>query len=345
MRWNAADLVGAAALVVGDIMLDEYWWGEASRISPEAPVPVVEVSRRSTVPGGAANAAAGVVALRGRALLAGVVGDDANGALLRTAAMNAGVQTDGIIVEAGRGTTTKSRLLAQGQHVVRVDVEHRAPPAPVTADHLAAYVQAALPGVDVVVLSDYGKGVVSPGLARTAIGLAAHHRKPVIVDPAGGDCAKYRGAAVVTPSVSELAAMVGRRVATDDDLLAAGAEASALLPGTDLLITRGAEGMWLMSASQIVLDIPTRARSVYDVTGAGDTVVATMAAALARRAPTRAAVVLANAAAGIAVGKPGTATVSLGELIREVPAELLRDTGRLLPFGSRDGGGGVQAQA
>jgi D-beta-D-heptose 7-phosphate kinase/D-beta-D-heptose 1-phosphate adenosyltransferase len=333
-----AGLAGAVVFVAGDLMLDEYWLGEVSRISPEAPVPVVEVTERSAAPGGAANAAVGLAALQARPLLAGLVGDDANGALLRSALLAAGVDPDGVLVEPGRQTTTKSRLLARGQHVVRVDTEHRAPVVPAVAGRLLAYVEATVPKVEVVVLSDYAKGVMSPRLARAAIRAASRHGKPVVADPAGPDYGKYRGVTVLTPSVSDLARMVGTEIRTGGDLRRAGIQVSTRLPGTDVLITRGAEGMWLMSESKVVLDIPAQARSVYDVTGAGDTVVAVMAVALAKGVPTATAVRMANAAAGIVVGKRGTAAVSLIELTRRVSNGLGRDAGLLVPADCRETG-------
>ena len=311
---SPAELRGAVVLVVGDVMLDEYLWGDVERISPEAPVPVVRVSHRTVAAGGAGNAAAGIVALGGRALLAGVIGDDISGTRLLDALGEAAVDHGGVRVDPGRVTTTKSRLIARGQHVVRTDSEDcSALPAEIE-DDLLAFVRESLAAADAVVLSDYAKGVLSPSLARTVIELATGNGRPVIADPTGGDYRKYRGATIVTPSVDEVAAAVHQRIHGDDDLVKAGLELAALLAGTHVLITRGAGRMWLMSDTGVVLDIPTRARSVYDVTGAGDTVVATLAVAMSRGVEIEAAIRLANEAAGIAVGKVGTARVSLAEL-------------------------------
>lgn len=313
----AGTLAGATVLVIGDVMLDEYLWGDVERISPEAPVPVVRVTRRSAAPGGAGNAAAGIVALGGHALLASVVGDDAGSTLLLTALRTAGVRADGVLTLPGRITTTKSRLIARGQHVVRTDSEDCSPLAAGTEEQLLAFAAAQLPFVDAVVLSDYGKGVLSAALAAAVICLATDRGLPVIADPTGSDYRKYRGATVVTPSVDEVAAAVRQRVRTTDDLVKAGQELVTQLGGTQVLITRGPDGMWLLSEAGVTLDIPTRARSVYDVTGAGDTVVATLAVALGRGLDLPTAIRLANAAAGIAVAKAGTACVTLAELTTE----------------------------
>ena len=309
------ELRSCTVLVVGDVMLDEQLWGDVRRLSPEAPVPIVEIGSRTVTPGGAANTAAGVIALGARARLTGVVGADANGGVLQEALRTSGIDPTGIFTDAGRVTTTKSRLLARGQHMVRIDSEDRAPLPPTIEEAVLRYATTQLADVDVVVLSDYGKGVLSNNLAKAIITLA---RVPVIADPCGTDYTKYRGAAMVTPSVDEVESAVGRHLRTDADLIRAGVELVELLPGTDILITRGAQGMWLMSANGVALDVPADARSVYDVTGAGDTVVAAIAVALGSGIPRAGTIGLANIAAGIVVGKAGTATVSLDELTAAV---------------------------
>jgi D-beta-D-heptose 7-phosphate kinase/D-beta-D-heptose 1-phosphate adenosyltransferase len=271
-------------------------------------------------PGGAGNAAAGVTALGGRVHLVGVVGDDPTAERLRGALADHNIDGDGLAVSAGRVTTIKTRLIARGQHVVRMDAEDRAPISPATESDLLSRVQAVIGHTDAVILSDYAKGVVSSALARGVIDLARSAHKPIIADPAGGDYRKYQGASMITPSVDDVEAAVGRRMRTDADLFRAGVELARLLPETDVLVTRGAQGMWLMSQTAVALDIPARARSVYDITGAGDTVVATLAVAVGRGVARAAAVGLANVAAGIAVGKAGTASVSLDEIALEAAA-------------------------
>jgi D-beta-D-heptose 7-phosphate kinase/D-beta-D-heptose 1-phosphate adenosyltransferase len=304
---------GVTVLTIGDVMLDEYVWGEVQRISPEAPVPVVQVQRRTHVPGGAANAAAGVVALGGRALLGGVVGADVHAEHLREALAEKNLAADGLVVDPSRPTTTKTRVIAHSQQVVRTDAEDRSPlPAELEAA-LADWAGAHLPEVDSVVLSDYAKGVVSPTLARRVIELARDHGKPVVVDPKGTDYAKYSGATVITPNAHDAGRAANVHVHDDGDLLEVARRLTAVCNGAGLLVTRGAAGMTLFGADGRA-DISAEAHEVYDVTGAGDTVVAVLAVGLGQGLTLGESVRIANAAAGIAVEKVGTATVTLEEL-------------------------------
>jgi D-glycero-beta-D-manno-heptose-7-phosphate kinase len=303
----------ARVLVIGDLMLDEYVWGDVRRISPEAPVPVVEVRGRTQVPGGAGNTAAGVVALGSTALLAGVVGDDEPGALLLTTLESAGIVCEGIQTIPGRATTTKTRVIAHSQQVVRTDSEERAPLPSVFEDALLVWAEAEIGETGAIILSDYAKGVVSERVAQEVIGLASAHGRPVIVDPKGHDYVKYRGATVITPNVHEAERAAHHPVETDHDLRVVAQRLSDTLGGTALLVTRGADGMTLFGAGD-VLDIAAEAQDVYDVTGAGDTVAAVLAASLAAGASLEVAVALANTAAGIAVSKVGTTPVNIAEL-------------------------------
>jgi D-beta-D-heptose 7-phosphate kinase/D-beta-D-heptose 1-phosphate adenosyltransferase len=309
-----AQLAGARVLIVGDVMLDEYIWGDVRRISPEAPVPIVEVTRRSHVPGGAANVAAGIVAFGGQATIAGVIGADIAADNLRESLTMASVDVSGLIVDPARPTTCKTRVIAHAQQVVRTDHELRGPLPQDLSEQLLEGVRARLGDVDTIVLSDYGKGIVSEPAAQAVIAAAHEAGTPVIVDPKGLDFDKYRGATLVTPNELELSQAghvhfdgeesvlrTARRMTADNDI--------------GLLVTRGAHGMMLV-AGDIEFTVPARARDVYDVTGAGDTVVSMLAVALGRRVDLRRAVELANEAAGIAVGKIGTSTVSLDELER-----------------------------
>jgi rfaE bifunctional protein kinase chain/domain len=303
----AARLGAPRALVLGDVMLDEYVWGQVNRISPEAPVPVVDVRTRTYVPGGAANVAAGVAALGGRPLVAGVVGDDGAAAQLRAALAERGLELDGLVTVAGRSTTTKTRVIAHSQQVVRADVEERQPvPEEATAE-LRRWVEGGLETVDVVVVSDYAKGVVSAELAQAVIAAARGAGKPVVVDPKGSDYSKYEGATVLTPNVSD--AKRAANIAPDSfaELTEIARRLAEVVPGSSLLITRGSEGMSLVSDDGSI-DVAAAARDVYDVTGAGDTVVAALAVALGSGLALDDAVRLANAAAGIVVGKVGTAS-------------------------------------
>jgi rfaE bifunctional protein kinase chain/domain len=221
-------------------------------------------------------------------------------------------------VDADRPTTCKTRVVAHHQQIVRVDHEQRGPMSPATESRLLAWMEATLPEVDACILSDYGKGVVSPGLAGQLLHLARKSNRPVVVDPKGADCLKYRGATVVKPNVHEVERFLQCEVHTDADLLKAGREVIGLLEGSAVLITRGAQGMSLFRDGQPVVHIPSVAREVFDVTGAGDTVISTLALALAAAVPLERAADLANRAAGVAVSKVGTTAVTAGDLLRAV---------------------------
>lgn len=303
---------GTAVLVVGDVMLDEYIWGEVRRVSPEAPVPVVEIRKRTYVPGGAANVASGVAGLGGAARLAGVVGDDAAAGLLRETLDEAGVET-GLAVDPSRPTTTKTRIVAQSQQVIRADSEDRSPVPAAVAEAIVSWIAGRIGETDAIVLSDYAKGVVSADLAQRVVGLARESGTPVVADPKGSDYAKYRGATVVTPNIHEAKVAARLDGDTHHDLTKVGGRLAETLGESALLITRGAQGMSLFSDGATV-DIPSRARNVFDVTGAGDAVVSTLALALGCGATLEDAARLANAGAGVAVGKVGTQTLALDEL-------------------------------
>ena len=312
---------GCPVLVVGDLMLDEFIFGQVSRISPEAPVPVVEVQRRSYVPGGAANAAANVAALGAKPALAGLVGTDANAEQVRTLLRSMGVEVGPVVGDPARPTTTKTRILAGTQQVVRIDQEK---PSPMSAEVEAALldaVRAVLPAARACVLSDYGKGVVTPTFAARLIAMATAAGVPTVVDPKGVDYAKYRGATVVKPNQLEAGKVLNRDLRTSADVDAAGRDLLTLLgPTTAVLITRGPHGMSLFAPGGATVHVPTSAREVYDVTGAGDTVAGTMAVTLAVGGGLEAACQLATAAAAVVVGKVGTATCGLEELRRALPA-------------------------
>ncbi len=314
LKW--ADLFpGCPVLVVGDLMLDEFIFGQVSRISPEAPVPVVEVQRRSYVPGGAANTAANVAALGATPSLAGLVGADANADHVRDLLRTLGVNVGPVVADPARPTTTKTRILAGTQQVVRIDQER---PSPMSAEVEAALLDAvrrALPAARACVLSDYGKGVVTPTFAAAVIALANAAGVPTVVDPKGVDYAKYRGATVVKPNQLEAGKVLNRDLRTSEEVDAAGRDLLTLLgPTTAILITRGPQGMSLFTPGGDAFHVPTSAREVYDVTGAGDTVAGTMAVTLAVGGGLEAACQLATAAAAVVVGKVGTATCSLAEL-------------------------------
>lgn len=301
-------------LIVGDVMLDEYIWGDVQRISPEAPVPVVEIKRHTFAPGGAANVAANVAGLGGRVSLGGVVGTDPQAEQLRDVLRQNGVTVDGLIADRGRATTVKTRIVAHSQHVVRVDAETRDTIASDLEDQVLRWVESHLPTSDVCVISDYAKGVVSPRLARELIVRVRNANIPVIVDPKTNDLTKYRGATVITPNLNETQQAAGIAISDEATLLAACQKLLSLLNGTALLITRGAQGMSLFVNGQLPVHVVAEAREVFDVTGAGDTALVTVALSLAAGASMEEAMRLANKAAGIVVGKVGTATVSVEEL-------------------------------
>jgi len=306
---------GRRVLVVGDVMLDEYLWGDVRRISPEAPVPIVELRRRSYRPGGAANVAANIRRLGGDVLLAGIVGPDPAAASLRQALTGLDVDSSSLLADDSRPTTAKTRVIAHDQQVVRIDDEERRPIDAGLVDKLSRWALRQLAEVDVCVLSDYAKGVVTAELAAAVIGRARQLGKPVVVDPKGDCFHKYKGATVAKPNVLEAAAVLKRPLHNEADLLHAGGQLVQLLDGTSMLLTRGAEGMTLFQAGQAPHHIAAVARHVYDVTGAGDTVIGVLALGLAAGASLEATAWASNRAAGVVVGKVGTTTVSVAELL------------------------------
>jgi rfaE bifunctional protein kinase chain/domain len=297
----------ARVLVVGDVMLDRYWHGDATRISPEAPVPVVLFRGEETRAGGAANVACNCAALGARTLLLSVVGKDPQGEKLRALLEEAGVRV-GFHVDGSIQTTQKLRVIGRRQQLLRVDFE-TPPSREVLASKLADF-RAALGGCDVVILSDYGKG----GLAHIArmIGLARAAGKRVLVDPKGDEYSRYRGAHVVTPNLAELRAVVGGW-RSERDLERRAQKLRRGLGLDALLLTRGEEGMTLYRQGS-ALHVPAERREVYDVSGAGDTVIATLGVMLAAGVRLEQAVRLANRAGGIKVTKLGTAVVTRREL-------------------------------
>jgi D-beta-D-heptose 7-phosphate kinase/D-beta-D-heptose 1-phosphate adenosyltransferase len=313
-----AAMRGRRVLVVGDLILDEFVWGSTRRISPEAPVPVVEVQSRTYCPGGAANVCANVASLGGVPMLAGVVGHDAAGERLSRELAGRGIDTDGVLATSDRPTTTKTRIIARSQQVLRIDCENRQSLPPSLEEEFLRYVDARLPEVHACVVSDYAKGVVSERLAQGAITRSRQLGIPVVVDPKSTDFSIYRRASVVKPNLHELESVLHQAIDDEPALVRAGRQLSDLLEGSEVLVTRGPQGMLLFQSGRPPQSFPTQARSVFDVTGAGDTVVATLALALAAGATLEQAAHLANLAGGISVGKLGTATVSDEELLHEL---------------------------
>ncbi|MCY4270964.1 MAG: bifunctional D-glycero-beta-D-manno-heptose-7-phosphate kinase/D-glycero-beta-D-manno-heptose 1-phosphate adenylyltransferase HldE [Gammaproteobacteria bacterium] len=305
----------ARLLVVGDVMLDRYWHGDTARISPEAPVPVVRVGKREDRPGGAGNVALNIAALGGAATLLGAVGDDDAARGLRARLEAAGVHCE-FSRSPGKPTITKLRVIGRQQQLIRLDFEERFGPGDIP--DLPARVERLLPNADALLLSDYDKGVLDK--AAELIALGAKRGIPVIVDPKGGDFAPYRGATLITPNLAEFEAIMGPS-ADERELVAKGERMIRELALEALLITRGEHGMTLIRPNAPEMHLPARAQEVYDVTGAGDTVISVLSAALAAGEKLTNAVVLANLAAGLVVGKLGTAAISAPELRRALMAE------------------------
>ena len=301
-------------LILGDVMLDEYMWGAVSRISPEAPVPVVAVQSESVKVGGAGNVATNVAALGGRATLVGLVGNDAAAERLSHELELHGVKGDGLVEDRSRPTTIKSRVVAGSQHVVRFDRESDAPLSRAVRAQVMAAVRQRLPEADVLLISDYAKGLVSPGLVREVLALAARYHRMVAVDPKVQNLLLFKRVTLVAPNHHEAAAAAHLTIRSEADLLRVGQVLLRRLKARGVLVTRGEQGMSLFEAGKPVVHIPTMAREVYDVTGAGDTVMGALSLALAAGATMGEAAVIANFAAGVVVGKRGTATVTRAEL-------------------------------
>jgi D-beta-D-heptose 7-phosphate kinase/D-beta-D-heptose 1-phosphate adenosyltransferase len=315
------DLSGFSALrvlVAGDFMLDEYLWGRVERISPEAPVAVVDVERETRTLGGAGNVVNNLVALGARVEVLGLVGDDHPGSLLRQEMARLGVETAGLLAEPQRRTSRKTRVMAGSQQVVRIDRESRAPAGPDFLKAAGQFLQDRLPQLNAVILSDYAKGALTPSLLRDIIGRGRAQGLPVVVDPKGSDYSSYAGATVITPNRKEAELAAGQSLARREDLVRAGAKLREDLGLDHLLITLGPDGMLLFPRQGPEVHLPTRAKEVFDVSGAGDTVAAVMALGLAAWDNPRLAAALANLAAGVVVGKVGTAPVFRAELEREL---------------------------
>jgi rfaE bifunctional protein kinase chain/domain len=311
-------LRGVRVLIVGDLMLDQFIWGRVDRISPEAPVPVVHVTREDLRPGGAGNVVSNVAALGGRAAVAGLVGRDQAGARLRLELARLGAHTGGIVATRGTSTIRKTRIIAHHQQVVRLD--HEDPPAPdgAASRRLRDWVLAQLRRAQVLVVSDYGKGTVGAELLDALAEAHARRAFTWVVDPKSGNFSHYRGVSLVKPNLREAAAASGVEIRDAASLRAAGARLLGRWNAEAILISRGEQGMALFRRGHAVREFATAARDVFDVTGAGDTVVATCALALGAGATLEEATILANHAAGIVVGKVGTATVTAAELTAAV---------------------------
>ena len=308
----------AGVLVVGDIMVDHFIWGKVSRISPEAPVPVVDVQKDSILLGGCANVLNSIYAMGGKVYVAGVVGADNIGKRLLEELRQREIATDGIVVEKGRPTTLKTRIVAHGQQMVRFDKESRKPIPKNSTRKILEYINSLQSKIGAIVISDYSKGVISRELITGIRKIVDDEKVYICLDPKQNDFTVYEGVYVVTPNHHEAGRAAGIEITDENDLLQAGAALLNKYNFHALLITRGEEGMSLFERGKKIAHthFSTQAKEIYDVTGAGDTVIGVLALSLAAQASLQEATCLANQAAGIVVGKVGTATVSQEELIK-----------------------------
>ena len=301
-------------LVIGDVMLDEFHWCDVTRISPEAPVPVCQVSKTTYRPGGAANVAHNILALGGSVTLCGYIGNDGTANNLKNTLQASGIQTDLLVCHDNRPTNLKSRVIAKTQQVLRLDREDISEFDTDLEQALCQGIESAMHNIDVVVLSDYGKGVLSKHVIKFSCDLAALKGIPVIVDPKGKDFSKYHGVTTITPNFSEFQTAVNQPLESEDDIMRTGLQMCRDLDLLFLMITRSEDGMTFITKDGEKKDIPTRAKDVRDITGAGDTVVGDFAICLALHMSLSSAAQIANHAAGISVSKVGTAVVSPDEL-------------------------------
>ena len=319
MSISKETLAKARVLVVGDVMLDRYWYGAVDRISPEAPVPIVRVNRERAVLGGAANVAANLKSIGAEPVLVGALQQDIAGNRLRALLQGLEIKADWLVLDPTRPTIIKTRVIGQQQQMIRIDREETGDCAPAAVDGLCARLAQALEEASALIISDYAKGVVCPELMDRVRELCRARSIPWIVDPKPAHVGLYRGAPLMTPNTKELTALSGMPAKTDAELALAGQALMETLGLKGLLVTRSERGMALFAqdaAHQAPWMIPTEAREVFDVSGAGDTVIAVFSAAISTGADWQDAAMLANAAAGVVVGKMGTATATPAEVMR-----------------------------
>ena len=314
----------ASVLVIGDLMLDEFIWGEVTRISPEAPVPVVWVKKESFMPGGASNVANNLRSLGAEVHVVGVVGDDENGAILRGELEQKGIRTEGILIDGSRPTILKTRVVAHHQQVVRIDKEKKERLSDAMIAEMTAYIESIIKDVDAVIIEDYAKGVITPALLRKVLPLARRYGKIISVDPKEEHFNYYKGITVITPNNHEAARAVGFEINDQATLKKAGMKLLSKLNCRMALITLGENGMAVFQKNKPMKHIPTVAQEVFDVSGAGDTVIASYTLSIASGADPIAAAHISNCAAGIVVGKVGIAVVAPEELLGRIKKELFR---------------------
>ena len=315
---------GRNVMVIGDLILDEFIWGDVSRISPEAPVPVVWVRKESFMPGGASNVANNLSSLGAKVYSVGVIGDDERGAILRGSLDQKGIDTKGVLVDETRPTTLKTRVVAGHQQVVRIDREKTDPLSDLMVRRMIDNITGIMKKMDAVIIEDYGKGVITPKLLRKILPLARRLSKIISVDPKEEHFKYYRGITVITPNNHEAARAVGFQIKDDKTLRRAGGALLSKIGCKIALVTLGENGMAVFRKGKPMEHIPTVAQEVFDVSGAGDTVIAAYTLGLASGADPVESAHIANCAAGIVVGKVGIAVVDPKELINRIERELDR---------------------
>lgn len=324
IKKAVSNFKNARVMVIGDLILDEFIWGDVSRISPEAPVPVVWVKKESFMPGGASNVANNLAALGAHVSLVGVIGDDEHGAILKGELEHKGVDTSGIFTDESRPTILKTRVVAQHQQVVRIDKENIDHLSDQMVSGMINYIESAVKKVDAVVIEDYGKGVITPKLLSRIVPAAKRAGNIISVDPKEEHFKYYRGISVITPNNHEAARAVGFEIKDEASLKKAGQALLNKLNCKIALITLGENGMAVFQKSKPMKHIPTVAQEVFDVSGAGDTVIAAYTLSLASGADPIRSAYIANCAAGIVVGKVGIAVVTPDELLDRIKRELAK---------------------
>ena len=309
------DIMNCSVLIVGDIMLDKYYFGEVRRISPEAPVPIARISKEKTTLGGAANVAHNLALLGCSTLVCGVVGEDTHGVAMRNLLQEKNIKSEGLMIKNGP-TTTKLRVIGGHQQMIRLDFEETCPLTAEVEEQMKDYIVSVVPSrVKSLIISDYGKGVCTPSLCQFIIEHCVVHNIPVIVDPKGNDWYKYSGANYITPNLAELNDVVQYSVPNEDEAVKTAAhKIRRKYKIKNLVVTRSEQGLSLIGVRSCT-HIPTYAQEVFDVSGAGDTVIAVFGAALGNGVAASDAAYLANMAAGVVVGKVGTYAISRQELL------------------------------
>lgn len=314
LKYHIEKFPDSRILIIGDIIMDRYIWGEVSRISPEAPVPVVDVRHETRMLGGASNVFKNIASLKGNAYLCGIVGDDDNGRYIIDIVKEMGFDTDGIIVEEGRPTTIKTRVIAHSQQVVRLDRESRIKINEDSEKQIIEFVKSHKNRVNSIIIADYGKGVITESLMNKVKEVITDSEIKLLIDPKVGNFHCYRDAYIITPNHHEAGTYCQREIEDQNTLIYAGEKLKERLNCTNVLITQGKDGMTLFQSNGDIYHIPTVAKKVFDVTGAGDTVIGTLCLGLSTGMDLVESAILSNIAAGIVVGEVGTSCAKVEDL-------------------------------